>query len=106
MPHQSPEEYDDELLREFHQQTGRNPKDLILVLTDILAPIPNYFFHHTDDIREETVCLQALLCGRTLRRIIQGFGNQDLGETLEYRDDLRDCAINAFRMGLLHDPDN
>ncbi len=100
-----PEEYD-QLLTQFHQQTERNPKDLVLVLTDILAPIADYLFSHTDDIREETLSLQALICGRALRRVIQGFRSQHLDDTLEYRDDLRDNALNGFRMGLLHDPDN
>ena len=105
MPLHRPEEYD-QLLTQFHQQTERNPKDLVLVLTDILAPIADYFFHHTDTIREETVFLQALLCGRGLRRIIQAFQSHHLDDTLEYRDSLRDDALNGFRMGLLHDPDN
>jgi hypothetical protein len=105
MPLHRPEEYD-QLLTQFHQQTERNPKDLALVLTDILAPIADYFFRHTDDIREETVFLQALICGRGLRRIIQAFQSQHLDDTLEYRDSLRDDALNGFRMGLLHDPDN
>jgi hypothetical protein len=105
MPLQRPEEYD-QLLTQFYQQTERNPHDLVLVLTDILAPIADHFLAHTNDIREETVFLQALICGRVLRRIIGGFRSQNLDDTLEYRDDLRDYALNGFRMGLLHDPDN
>ncbi len=105
MPLHRPEEYD-QMLTQFHQQTERNPKHLVLVLTDILAPIADYFFRHTDDIREETVFLQALICGRGLRRIIQEFQSQHLDDTLEYRDHLRDDALNGFHMGLLPDPDN
>ena len=105
MPFHRPEEYD-QLLTQFHQQTERNPKDLVLVMTDVLEPIADYFFGHTEDIREETVFLQALICGRALRRIIQGFRSQNLDSTLEYRDELRDYALDGFRMGLLHDPES
>ena len=105
MPLYRPEEYD-QLLSQFHQHTERNPKDFVIVITDILKPIADYFFDHTEDIREETVFLQALICGSVLRRIIREFSSQDLDHALEYRDDLRDYAQHGFCMGLLHDPES
>jgi len=82
MPLHRPEEYDP-LLTQFHQHTARHPPDLVLVLTDMLAPVADDFFQHTDAIREATVLLQALLCGRGLRRIMQALQSHQVDDTLE-----------------------